>query len=278
MNNKVIYTCITGGYDSLPQLEQVYEGYDYICFTDDERQSPQGVWKIRPIPYSCEDKVSLSRFLKLCPHRALNEYKYSVYIDSNIQILDDFLYNCVEEKIKEDVKISLPKHPENRKDIYEEAVYVMKYRRAKFHDVNEQIIFLRREGYPECTGMYENNLIFRQHNDPTVVMIGEMWWDVFMRYTKRDQLSLVYVLWKLHFWPPYLLPEYGQINVNTKYSSNGNLHLRRVSHQVINRENPSFITKCTRYLWYITYEQLRILLYRIYFQLFTRVYSRSVKA
>jgi hypothetical protein len=278
MNNKVIYTCITGGYDSLLQPEQVYEGYDYICFTDDASQSWQGVWEIRPIPFSCDDKVRLSRFLKLCPHKALNEYKYSVYIDSNIQILDNFLYNCVEDKIKENVKISLPMHPENRKDIYEEAVYVMKYRRAKFHDVNEQIKYLRRDGYPECTGMYENNIIFRQHNDPTVVMIGEMWWDVFMGFTKRDQLSFVYVLWKLKVWPPYLLPEYGQVNVNTKYSSNGNLHLRRIYHQVIKREKVSFITKCSRYLWYITYEQLRIFLYRIYFQFCTRVYGYSVKA
>ena len=52
---RVIYTCITGGYDKLREPETVDVDFDYICFTDAAVSSEEGVWQIRPIPYSCED-------------------------------------------------------------------------------------------------------------------------------------------------------------------------------------------------------------------------------
>jgi hypothetical protein len=33
-NNKVVYTCITGDYDTLIEPRYVTEGFDYVCFTD----------------------------------------------------------------------------------------------------------------------------------------------------------------------------------------------------------------------------------------------------
>ena len=64
---RVIYTCITGGYDKLREPETVDGDFDYICFTDAAVSSEEGVWQIRPIPYSCDDPTRLSRYVKLLP-------------------------------------------------------------------------------------------------------------------------------------------------------------------------------------------------------------------
>ena len=35
MNKNVIYTCLTGNYDGLKQPKYIYDGYDYICFSNE---------------------------------------------------------------------------------------------------------------------------------------------------------------------------------------------------------------------------------------------------
>ena len=92
---RVIYTCITGGYDKLRQPEVLDGDFDYICFTDAVGRSEEGVWQIRPIPYSCDDPTRLSRYVKLLPHKVLGEYDESLWIDANIAIRGNGIYDAV---------------------------------------------------------------------------------------------------------------------------------------------------------------------------------------
>ena len=88
MKKIAIYTCIVGTYDNLMQPQVVYEDCDYICFSDDFYEDKIGVWEIKPIPSAASgDKVRKSRYVKFKPHEVLENYEYSVWIDSNIQIL-----------------------------------------------------------------------------------------------------------------------------------------------------------------------------------------------
>ena len=43
MNKKVIYTTIFGGYDNLVEPHFVPDGWDFVCFTDDDIESDQRV-------------------------------------------------------------------------------------------------------------------------------------------------------------------------------------------------------------------------------------------
>ena len=97
---RVIYTCITGGYDKLREPEAVDGDFDYICFTDAAVSSEEGVWQIRPIPYSCEDPTRLSRYVKLLPHKVLGEYDESLWIDANIAIRGGGIYDAVRRGIR----------------------------------------------------------------------------------------------------------------------------------------------------------------------------------
>lgn len=271
MADRVIYTCITNGYDNLLQPKVIYDGYDYLCFTDEVRQEKVGVWQIRKIPCDMEDKVKLSRYLKINPHKALSEYKYSVYIDSNILILDEYLLERVEKEIKEDSLISLSRHPEDRSDIYEEAAYVMKYRRAGFKDVKRQIKYLYEKGYPRKTGMFENNIIFRQHNHEDIIKMDEEWWDIFLRFTARDQLSFAYILWRNGIKPSDLMSDGERMNIKAIKNSSEGIHLQRIKHSVRKEESYSMMKKFWNYFLYLVYEIPRFHFMKLYFQHIIRI-------
>lgn len=221
MKDCVIYTAIVGGYDFLPQPKIVSDNCDYICFTNDSNKSKIGVWEIRKIPFICRDNIRLSRFVKLNPHRVFKNYKYSLWIDSNIQILDDYIYNQIEIAKKSGVLWGAIKHPD-KNCIYVDARSCACGGNEGFFAIYNQCKFLRSEGYPDGNGLFENNIIFRDHNSKIIVKIDEQWWSIYLKYSKRDQLCLCYVFWKFSFVPTLLFPE----NVNTWNKE----HFNRVTH------------------------------------------------
>ena len=49
---------------------------------------------------------------------------------------------------------------------------------------------------PKNYGLNETNILLRRHNVPQIIKLMDEWWSYIEKYTKRDQLSLSYVLWK----------------------------------------------------------------------------------
>lgn len=203
---KVIYTSITGNYDSLSQPLAVDASFEYVCFSNDIKEDRVGVWQVRPIPYSNNDGTRLSRYVKLQPHKVLHDYDVSVWIDANIRILDDGFYRAVNGKIESGVLMAQVPHPQ-RDCVYEEITKCYKDVRIGLCDALRQKRHLKETGFPRHFGMMENNLILRRHNDPVVVRVSDEWWREYLDYSVRDQLSLMPVCWKLGFRPELLLGE-----------------------------------------------------------------------
>jgi len=63
-------------------------------------------------------------------------------------------------------------------------------------NADKMIDFLHKENFPDNYGLTENNLIYRKHNDSKIISMIEDWWYFIENYTKRDQFSFSYVLWK----------------------------------------------------------------------------------
>ena len=191
-NQFVIYTVQTGGYDTIQQPLVVDERFDYILFTDEIKSPHIGIWQVHAIPYVNEDKTRLSRYPKMHPNKLFPEYKASLYIDANIQITGSRIYDRVVECYEQGVDWAGIKHP-YRDCIYDEAyvVYGLDTERNIFRWCHR----LRQENYPRHRGMFENNVIFRIHNEKTK-RVNAMWWNLYEEYTRRDQLTLMYVLWK----------------------------------------------------------------------------------
>ncbi|HFV8866715.1 TPA: glycosyl transferase, partial [Escherichia coli] len=49
--------------------------------------------------------------------------------------------------------------------------------------------------FPKGYGMGENNIIIRKHNSPEIIEAMEQWWLFYVNIAKRDQLSLMFILW-----------------------------------------------------------------------------------
>lgn len=203
---KVIYTCIVGDYDRLPQPLAVDGSFEYICFSDEISEDRVGVWQIRPIPYSDDDRTRLSRYVKLQPHRVLADYDVSVWIDGNVRITGEEFYRLVDEKVESGSLMAQVRHP-LRDCVYEEISRCYRDIRIGFFEALRRKRSLEREGFPRHCGLMENNLIFRRHNDPLVRKISDEWWREYLAGAARDQLCLMPVLRRLGFRPELLLGE-----------------------------------------------------------------------
>lgn len=194
----VVYTCITNDYDDLKEIE-IYKylnnNWDYVCFSDNEnliKQGQLGIWEVRPLQFAELDNTRNNRWHKLLPHRIFPEYEESIYIDANINILSSFLCDEIEKRHESFI---LPKHFKNL-CIYSEYNDVKKAGLDEDKIIDSELEVIKQSGMPENFGFAENNILYRKHHEAQIVKIDEEWWSMVENYAKRDQLSLVYILWK----------------------------------------------------------------------------------
>lgn len=201
--NKVIYTCLTGNYDNLLDPIVVSSDFDYICFSNDIDQENVGVWKINRIPSSIVDPNVLSRYIKILPHLCLQKYDYSLYIDSNIRIMDKAFYTDINNLIMSDVKVAQVPHIQSD-CIYNEIIRCYCSEKISLKEAYHHYFKLARMGYPHHFGLCENNIILRKHNEVLVRQIDERWWNEYLSSPKRDQLTLMVVYWQTNFKPEFI--------------------------------------------------------------------------
>ena len=202
MNRKVIYTCLTSGYDRLEQPAVTDPSYDYVCFTDTEGQD--GVWQLRRIPFESTDPVVRSRYPKILAHKVLQDYTYSVYLDANLRIADAEFYRITDRLIADETAFAQVEHPD-RDCIFDELRYC--YLKDKV-DTRTAFRLHRQwkgERLPRHAGLYENNLILRAHNLTEVRALDEAWWKAFSSGIPRDQLCLMPIFLRHGVHPALLL-------------------------------------------------------------------------
>ena len=197
---KVIYSCITGAYDRLINHHYISDDYDYVCFTDNPellKLRVYGVWCIRPLVFNELDNIRNSRWHKTHPHELFHEYDESIWIDSNINILTEYIFTLIKNTKK---NFLTPKHFKND-CIYEELKYIVKCH--KDTEQNMQVLndLYTNEEMPHKLGAPETNLLYRRHKNKNIIKIMNMWWDMIEKYSSRDQASFMYVIWKNHINP-----------------------------------------------------------------------------
>lgn len=199
----VVYTCITNDYDDIHEIETytyVDKEWDYVCFTDDKEDIAQGqigIWQIRPLQFAQLDNTRNNRYHKINPHLLFPEYQQSIYIDSNINILSPFLFNFINDKHADFI---LPAHFKNT-CIYQEYEDVLVAKLDKPSLITQELHLLKQAGMPKQYGFCENNVLYRRHHQPQIIALMQDWWNMVLKYSKRDQLSLAYILWKHHLNP-----------------------------------------------------------------------------
>ena len=194
MNKYVIYTSLVGAYDEIRQPIVSDERFDYVLFTDNTTRENNGIWQIRPILYPDENDTRRSRFVKCMPKQVLEEYDASLYIDANIQICSSFVYDRFFELLNRGVEWAGIQHP-SQKCVYEEMCAIVDLKWVHDYEVVDWYSTMKKAGFPENWGLYENNVIFRRHTEK-IDFIGDFWWHTLVAGCRRDQFSLMYALWK----------------------------------------------------------------------------------
>ena len=82
------------------------------------------------------------------------------------------------------------------KDPYMEAMRVLLNKREEEEIVLKQMEKYWLEGMPDDFGLVGPGIMIREHNNPICKKIMEDWWEEVDHFSKRDMISLSYVLWK----------------------------------------------------------------------------------
>lgn len=197
----VLYTCANLAYDQIFSPVAPSPGITPVLFSDRRPRFVSG-WEWRP---RTEEMAKLNptlanRYAKFFPARIFPDADYSIYTDANNLVTAD-LNPLLAEFIASDADIGLFPHSK-RRDIYAELEFckeVGKVRPPEYALGDEQVAFYRAEGLPEEHVFTENAVILRRHGrgearGAALDAAMELWWDQLARFTKRDQLSLPFVL------------------------------------------------------------------------------------
>lgn len=266
MKRYVIYSAMVGAYDDILQPLVTDDRFDYILFSNEIKESTVGVWQVRPIVYHNPDNTRICRYVKTHPEELVPGYEASVWMDSNVQIMTPYLYQRVNELFEEGVLFSSMWHP-CRRDIYEEAFAVMNMMVEHESVVVDWCHRLRREKFPPQSGLCETDVMYRKHNVCLTSETDELWWHCIDNYSRRDQLSYTYALWKKGIPVHYMFGEGFNVR-NTEY-------LKLVMHKDM-RHNHCPIAKneawLMRHCWKHKEDKQKIA--EVYYQLYGRLFPK----
>ena len=232
MNKFAIYTACIGGYDNILQPEVTDERFDYFLFTNDVKEEKVGVWQVQKVEYTNPDMTRIARYVKTHPEELLPEYEATLWMDANVQIISTWVYERFIELYEQGTRVACIQHPE-RDCIYDEAYKVSSY--TIFGALEHEKIALVwcrkiwKEKYPMHRGLYETNILYRKKTS-LVKNVNNTWWKCINKYSKRDQLSFNYSLWKNGIVENcYFLPEgeHAQNSSNVKYISHQHVSQRK---------------------------------------------------
>ena len=197
MMKKVIYTCITGDYDTVKEPKFITPGWDYICFTNNPKLTSVN-WRIQELPDDHGlDNTRLARRVKILPHEYLKNYDLSIWVDANLTVSCDLDY-FTELSLVDGNLLALMTHGQ-RDCIYDEGHECIKQNKDDSKVILDHLAKYEESEYPHKNGMVQTGIQIRKHNDETLIDLNEHWFKEVRDGSKRDQLSFNFVVWMLDF-------------------------------------------------------------------------------
>ena len=202
----IIYTVITGNYDTIKQPLVVEEGVECYLFTNNPEIKDVGVWKVVQIPSEQwlgrterENNILLSRKVKMLPHKYLPEgSEWSIYIDADMLIKEPL--TKLLNDLHEDILFAACRHS-YCKSVNEEINDLKIKGMVDATQIENQWQRYVEWGFKDDLGISENGLLIRRHNDARVIQLMELWWEEYQNGCLRDQVSLMPCMYRTDFMP-----------------------------------------------------------------------------
>lgn len=191
-----VYTALFGKGGFLPQVNVKADNIDFICFSDRPRSA--GSWRvvIKDKEYN-DDEMNEKKF-KILPHKYVESYNASLFVDADAPInrVVDIIENV--SLLQADFAMY---QPLERNDLLEEADATIWSGYHAPREIIEQIRCYMHKGLPRYSGMADTSFIWRKHHNETLQRFMNDWWDHLQKHSKKDELSLCYLMWQNNLRP-----------------------------------------------------------------------------
>lgn len=197
----VCYICVTNGYDEVAPVSPDWRTR-FIMFHDDTVDVPAG-WEGVALSLPGVSGVDLNRYAKMMPHRLGLPSSRSLYIDGNM-----FFRRDPTDRIDEVLsahRFAAMAHPE-QDCAYSDVVRTLRLGFVWPGPARRAVRLLRESGVPAGAGLFECGILFRHHDDPSVVALGEAWWNAWRRGYRRDQALMIAAAFQTGVMPVSLGP------------------------------------------------------------------------
>jgi hypothetical protein len=188
------YTCLFGRYDfiSKPNKELIKKFNFYII--TNQKDFNRKNWNKIYVNKKNYNNFLLSRYYKFFFHQKIKRYEYSVYLDGNVLLKNNFI-ELLNKFINSNKEIGLFKHS-SRKNVYQELDANLANNKIEKNDKEKILKFFKKNKYYSLNDLSENCVILRKHNSKKLFKTMTCWWRLLRFFIKRDQISLPYALWK----------------------------------------------------------------------------------
>ena len=181
----IIYTCITNGYDEIPDEHYYDPDIKYVCFTDGTIKK-KGAWEFREIPIEHECPRRRSAYPKINPHKLFPLGSKVAWIDGCYIMTKKYAEQC--KKISSEYDFAIMRHTE-KFTFYDE---ILEGFLGNMNSWDDQVTITRL--------MKENGYNFREYCSPVlgsfwrtitedIFEFHDLWWMFSLIGPNRDQLS-----------------------------------------------------------------------------------------
>ena len=180
-----IYSCITNGYDEIPDEHYYDPDIRYVMFTDGSIEH-KGAWEFRDIPITHDCPLRLSLYPKIMQHKLFSEGDRVVWIDGCYVMTEEYVQYT--KKLFENHSRVHMRHPMSF-TYYEEIAesYIASYNTV------EDIINITKSA--DNIGFnfrkYTNPILASFWNTVGNAEFNELWWQLSQVSTRCDQIAFV---------------------------------------------------------------------------------------
>ena len=217
----IIYSALFGRYDTAKSYYPTKdENIKFFMFTE---QDSAANWYVEKFDYTKinSDPQRAAREIKTMPHKYLPDHTYSVWVDASIK-LNIYNYRNMIERNLRGYDIFMVKHGGarfKRNCSYEEARECMQLCLDNPITIQKQIKKYRKAGFPENYGLCSTGFIIRKNNDK-VKKFNELWNEEIRLHSKRDQISVMYSVWRSGI----------KLNIGDGWSIYNNPYMKKYNH------------------------------------------------
>jgi hypothetical protein len=199
---KVVYTVITGDYDTLKQPEVITPGWEYHAYVTDNtnlKLSFNSIWQVFEVSATENPQLQSRQLKAICPiSPQKKQLLRTIYIDGNQTIignLDEFVSAANHQKGGFTTKA----HP-GRTCCYAEADACKEMGKDTDENIKRTVDMLKQQKFPKDAGLSENGIMIRDYKDPSgsgqLSRAMKKWEKMLRLYSHRDQITLPFVLSK----------------------------------------------------------------------------------